>query len=180
MDIQHLLDRFEDLLNESRRIPFSGNLIVDAQRSWDLIDQMRISIPEQIKQANRLNQERDRVIAQAKEEASRIVELAREQADKFVQEHVIAQQAEELAATIEARARREARTIQDDADDYVMDSLNQLEASLIRTLTVVRNGLEKVRRDRAVRASEESSASLSVTADQRAPAPVIESAGGQE
>jgi len=178
MDIQHLLDRFEDLLNESRRIPFSGNLIVDAQRSWDLIDQMRISIPEQIKQAQRLNQERDRVIAQAKEEASRIVELAKEQADRFVQEHAIAQQAQDLAATIEARARREARVIQDDADDYVMDSLNQLEANLIRTLTVVRNGLEKVRRDRAARASEESSAPT--TTDQRSPAPAIESAGGQE
>ncbi len=155
MDIQHLLDRFEDLLNESRRIPFSGNLIVDAQRSWDLIDQMRISIPEQIKQAQRLNQERDRIVAQAKEEASRIIELAREQADKLVQEHVIAQQAEDLAATIEARARREARAIQNEADDYVVDSLTQLEANLIRTLTVVRNGLEKVQRDRAVRDSEE-------------------------
>ena len=101
MDIQHLLDRLETLLSDSRRI--GGKLIVDAQRSWDLIDQMRISIPEEVKQAQRVNQERDRVIAQAKEEAGRIIELARQEAFKLTEEHSIALQAEDLAATIEAR-----------------------------------------------------------------------------
>ena len=61
MDIQHLLDRLEALLSDSRRI--GGKLIVDAQRSWDLIDQMRISVPEEVRQAQRVNQERDRIIA---------------------------------------------------------------------------------------------------------------------
>jgi vacuolar-type H+-ATPase subunit H len=146
MDIQHLLDRLEALLSDSRRI--GGKLIVDAQRSWDLIDQMRISVPEEVKRAQRINQERDRIIAQAKEEASRIIELARQEAAKLTEEHTIAQQAQELATTIEARARREAATVQNEADEYVLEVLTQLDADLARTLTVVQNGIEKVRRDR--------------------------------
>ena len=146
MDIQHLLDRLETLLSDSRR--FGGKLIVDAQRSWDLIDQMRISIPEEVRQAQRVNQERDRIIAQAKEEAGRIIELARLEAEKLTQEHSIARQAEELAGTIEARARREADGVQREADEYVMEVLAQLETDLARTLTVVRNGIEKLQLDR--------------------------------
>jgi vacuolar-type H+-ATPase subunit H len=145
MDIQHLLDRLEALLSDSRRI--GGKLIVDAQRSWDLIDQMRISIPEEVKRAQRINQERDRIIAQAKEEAGRIVELARRDAANLTEEHSITQKAQELAATIEARARREADAIQREADEYVLDVLCQLDADLTRTLTVVHNGIERVQRD---------------------------------
>lgn len=146
MDIQHLLDRLEALLSDSRRI--GGKLIVDAQRSWDLIDQMRISVPEEVRQAQRVNQERDRIIAQAKEEASRIIELARQDAAKLTEEHVVAKQAEQLAVTIETRARQEARTVQQEADEYVMEVLTQLDADLTRTLTVVRNGIDKLQMDR--------------------------------
>jgi vacuolar-type H+-ATPase subunit H len=153
MDIQHLLDRLESLLSDSRRI--GGKLIVDAQRSWDLIDQMRISIPEEVRQAQRVNQERDRIIAQAKEEAGRIIELSRQDAAKFTEENAITKQAQELAETIEARARREARNVQREADEYVMDVLMQLDADLTRTLTVVRNGIEKLHIDRHYQEVEE-------------------------
>lgn len=152
MDIQHLLDRLETLLSDSRRI--GGKLIVDAQRSWDLIDQMRISVPEEVKQAQRVNQERDRIIAQAKEEAGRIIDLARQDAAKLTEEHLITRQAQELAGTIEARARREAQSVQREADEYVMEVLAQLDADLARTLTVVRNGIEKLQRDRQYAVNE--------------------------
>jgi vacuolar-type H+-ATPase subunit H len=154
MDIQHLLDRLEALLSDSRRI--GGKLIVDAQRSWDLIDQMRISIPEEVRQAQRVNQERDRIIAQAKEEAGRIIELARQDAAKLTEEHAITKQAQDLAETIQARARRDARNVQQEADEYVMEVLTQLDADLTRTLTVVRNGIDKLRIDRQWEESEES------------------------
>lgn len=149
MDIQHLLDRLEVLLSDSRRI--GGKLIVDAQRSYELIDQMRITIPDEVKRAQRVNQERDRIIAQAKEEAGRVIELARQDAAKLTEEHPVAQQSQELADSIEARARREADTIQHEADEYVLEVLGQLEADLARTLTVVHNGAEKVQRDMQMR-----------------------------
>ena len=153
MDIQHLLDRLETLLGDSRRI--GGKLIVDAQRSWDLIDQMRISIPEEVKHAQRVNQERDRIIAQAKEEAGRIIELARQEAARLTEEHSITRQAHELSATIEARARREAGFVQREADQYVVEVLGQLEADLARTLTVVRNGIERLQIERELHSAAE-------------------------
>ena len=67
MDILHLVDRLEQLVNEGRRLPLSNKVMVDEQKIWDLIDQMRISVPEEVKKAKRTNQERDRIIAQAHE-----------------------------------------------------------------------------------------------------------------
>ena len=82
MDILHLVDRLEELFNESRKIPFTHNVIVDEDRMLDIIDQMRVSIPEEIKKAQQLLVQKDRVIAQAKEESDRILQLAKEKGDE--------------------------------------------------------------------------------------------------
>ena len=63
MDILHLVDRLEELFNESRPIPFTNNVIVDEDRMLDIIDQMRVAIPDQVKQAEKLLAERDRTLA---------------------------------------------------------------------------------------------------------------------
>ena len=66
MDIQHLVDRLEEILNDSKQIPLTTNLMVDEDRIYRLVDQMRSAIPQEIKQAGRVNAERDRILAQAK------------------------------------------------------------------------------------------------------------------
>ncbi|MBL8132996.1 MAG: hypothetical protein JNL42_14140, partial [Anaerolineae bacterium] len=68
MDIQHLVDRLEDLIDEGRHIPFSKLTMIDEERALELIDQMRISIPEEIEKAARVLAQRDRILAQANEE----------------------------------------------------------------------------------------------------------------
>ena len=78
MDILHLVDRLEDLIDEGRHIPLSKYTMIDEERALEIIDQMRISIPEEIEKSSRIIQQRDRVMAQANEEASRLVDLARE------------------------------------------------------------------------------------------------------
>lgn len=150
MDIQHLVDRLEELLNSGRHIPFTAYTLIDEQRALELIDQMRISIPEEIEKAKRVIRERDRVIAQANEEAARIRELAREKSETLIQRDSITQAAKARAGSIIEQGRQEADTIRRDADQYVMDVLSDLEDALVRTLTVVRNGIMHVR-DEAVR-----------------------------
>jgi hypothetical protein len=71
MDILHLVDRLEELLNQSRPFPFTHNVIVDEDRMLDIIDQMRVAIPDEVKKSQKIMQERDRILAQATEEASR-------------------------------------------------------------------------------------------------------------
>jgi len=154
MDILHLVDRLEALITSSRMIPFTVYRLMDEDRALELIDQMRISIPEEVKQAKRIHQERDRVIAQAHEEAGRLVELARDEAEALVARDVIMTTAERRAQTIVERAQRDALGLKAESDDYVIQALSELEASLMRTLTVVRNGLEKIELERQQAAAQ--------------------------
>ena len=144
MDILHLVDRLEELVNEGRRLPLSNKVMVDEQKIWDLIDQMRISIPEEVKKAKRTNQERDRIIAQAHEEAARMVDLKREEAAAMVSEHELTKAADERATTIVERAKRDAESLRADADEYVIQVLDSLGADLERALKEVHNGITRV------------------------------------
>jgi cell division septum initiation protein DivIVA len=160
MDILHLVDRLEELVNEGRRLPLSNKVMVDEQKMWDLIDQMRISIPEEVKKAKRTNQERDRIIAQAHEEAARMVDLKREEATAMVSDHELTRAAEERAATIVERAKRDAESLRADADEYVMQVLDSLGADLERALKEVRNGILRVQESQRAPAEEEPAADI--------------------
>jgi cell division septum initiation protein DivIVA len=144
MDIQHLVDRLEDLIDEGRHIPFSKSTMVDEERALELIDQMRISIPEEIEKAARVLAQRDRILAQANEEAARVVQIARERGDQLIDREATVQAAQSRAANIIEAARQEAEGITGDADGYVVDSLGKLEQDLIKLLTIVRNGISEV------------------------------------
>ena len=141
MDILHLVDRLEELFNESRAIPLTHQVVVDEDRMLDLIDQMRVSIPDEVKKAQQLLAQRDRILAQAQEEASRTLALAREKSEQLVERDAIVQAAQVRAEEIIAQARAEAEATQRDADRYVLESLTRLEVELERILTQVRNGI---------------------------------------
>jgi F0F1-type ATP synthase membrane subunit b/b' len=152
MDILQLIDRLEELFNESKTIPLTHNVMVDEDRMLDIIDQMRIAIPEEVKKAQQLLGQRDRVLAQAQEEANRTIEIARQKADQLVGKDMVVVEAQRRADQILAQARTEAENIRADADDYVIDSLHQLEAELERNLNQVRNGIRTVEDEQARRA----------------------------
>ena len=165
MDILHLVDRLEQLVNEGRRLPLSNKVMVDEQKIWDLIDQMRISVPEEVKKAKRTNQERDRIIAQAHEEAARLVDLKREEASTLISEHELTKAAEERANTIVERARRDAESLRADADEYVIQVLTNLATDLERALFEARNGITRVQQDRLTPVQEEPSVATETSAN---------------
>jgi dsDNA-specific endonuclease/ATPase MutS2 len=144
MDIQHLVDRLEDLIDEGRHMPFSKFTMIDEERALELIDQMRISIPEEIEKAARVLAQRDRIMAQANEEAARLIQAAREQGIQLLDREANVQAAQSRAANIIEQARQEAEAITRDADQYVMDTLSRLEQQLSKALGVVRNGINEV------------------------------------
>ncbi|MBN1582069.1 MAG: ATPase [Anaerolineae bacterium] len=144
IEINLLLDRLEALLVESRPFLLTSNVIVDRERCFDLINQMRVSIPEEVKKAQRVHRDRDRIIAQANEEAERIIALAHEQATARVSDHEIIRQAEERAQTILERVQREVDEIRAGADSYAREVLEHLEEQLIEQITTVRNGIAKL------------------------------------
>lgn len=144
MDIQHLIDRLEQVLAESRRIPLSANLIVDEDRLFNIIDQMRVSIPEEVKRANRVEAEKDRILAQAQEEADRIRDLAKHEATDLVRRDTVMVSAQQRSDTIVERARSDAEMIRQESDVYALDVLANLEEDLLRSLSVIRNGMRKL------------------------------------
>ena len=141
MDILHLIDRLEELFNESRALPFTHNVIVDEDRMLDIIDQMRIAIPEEVKKAKQLLNQSERIIAQAEEKANRVTSIAQEKADEMASEAPIAQEATRRADAILAQARADAEATRTDADDYVVETLSRVEGELSRLLSQVRNGI---------------------------------------
>jgi cell division septum initiation protein DivIVA len=149
MDILHLIDRLEALLNEGSHPPLTKKVMLEEQRAWEIIDQMRIAIPDEVKKAKRINQERDRIIAQANEEGARIVELAKDEAERLTGESEVTKAAQTRANTIIERAQREAEALKLDADDYTMQVLGKLDEDLTKALSIVRNGLLKLGGDRA-------------------------------
>lgn len=151
MDILQLIDRLEELFNESKTIPLTRNVMVDEDRMLDIIDQMRIAIPEEVKKAQQLLGQRDRVLAQAQEEANRTLELARQKADQMVTKDVVAQEAARRAEQILAQARNEAENIRADADDYAMSSLEQLQEELEQITNQVSNGIRLLKEEQSKR-----------------------------
>jgi len=165
MDILQLIDRLEELFNDGKPIPFTHSVSVDEDRMLDIIDQMRIAIPEEVKKAQQLLAQRDRVMAQAQEEANRTLDLAREKADGLVRKDGIVQEAERRAEQILGQARADAEATRHEADDYVIDTLGRLQDELNRSINQVNNGIRALEEERMRRATPSSSAPASVPAE---------------
>jgi vacuolar-type H+-ATPase subunit H len=148
MDILHLVDRLEEILNKARPFPFTRSVIVDEESILAIIDQMRVTIPEEVKKSQQIVAQRDRFMAQAQEESNRTLALAREKSDQLVERDAIVQSARVKADQIIAQAHAEAARILREADDYVVDTLTRLEAELDRNLIQVRNGIHTLQSEK--------------------------------
>jgi F0F1-type ATP synthase membrane subunit b/b' len=153
MDILQLIDRLEELFNDAKAVPFTHNVIVDEDRMLELIDQMRIAIPDEVKKAQQVVAQRDRVMAQAQEEANRTVQLARDKAAEMAQKDIITQEAQRRAEQILSQARAEAEAIRADADNYVLETLMQLQDQIAKLSNQVNNGIRMMQEDQMRKAA---------------------------
>ena len=141
MDIENLIDRLDNLVDTAGRIPLTGRLGIDEENIRKLVDQMRVAIPEEVKKAQRVEAERERILAQANEEATRIRELAKKEAAELVDRENILHTARDHASKIRDQARYDAEVMRRDADAYVVEVLARLEEEILNNLSVVRNGI---------------------------------------
>jgi len=152
-DIYLIIDRLERLLHDSWQVPLSQYVVLNEAECLDVIDQMRTAIPRQIRDAERIQQERERIVAQAGEEAQRIVQQAREQAAALTEQHEVLKAAQVREVTIIERAQQEAAAHKRAADEYAREVLGSLDDQLAgltdqvaRLLTTVRNGIQELHR----------------------------------
>src|SRR5579884_2979087 len=141
MDILYLVDRIEAILHAGQKLPFSSKVIIDEHETMDVLDQMRVVVPEEIKTARRLNQDRERITQQAESEAERILTQAQEQAAQMIEGHGVVREAEKRAEDILAAADNQAEDIRAGADQYALDVLRTLEAHMQKTLDQVHRGI---------------------------------------
>ena len=90
MDVLVLIDKLDDLVHNAKPVPLTDQVRVDKEEIYDILDQMRATIPEEIKQARWIVKERQEMLAEAKREAERIVKEARERLHDRSQETVLA------------------------------------------------------------------------------------------
>jgi hypothetical protein len=128
-----LIDELEDALAEGRRVFFSGRLMVDEERILDIIDRMRVAVPEELKQARRVIGEQERLIGEAQAQVRQAME----------EQGLLAAVEAERARLID-QAERDATAIRAGADDYARQVLEELEQRLTRLTASVQNGLREL------------------------------------
>lgn len=120
---------------------------MDKDECLVIIDQMRVTIPQQIAEARRIQEERNQIIARAEQEAQMILERAQEEVELLVDERGLTKEARERSAAIAEETRLNAETTMRGADEYAIKVLGELEDQLIALQTTIRNGLETLQQD---------------------------------
>jgi hypothetical protein len=134
MDVLVLIDKLDDLIHNARPVPLTDQVRVDREEIYDLLDQMRATIPEEIKQARWIVKERQEMLAEAKREAERVVKEARDQQARLISDEEVYKQ----------DARETERQIRLGAEDYADEILSTLEVNLEKFLAAVRRGRDRL------------------------------------
>lgn len=139
MSIEEILDAMDEELDNAKQIPFTGGKSsVDVEIFRDLISQIRLNLPGEIKQAQALVNDRKVIINDAKAEADSIIRKAEEKAKVMVSEEVITKQAQQRAHDILTAAQTKSKEIRNATNDYVESMLSRVDELLAGNLTDVR------------------------------------------
>ena len=144
LDVLELIDKLDDLIHNARAVPLTDQVRIDREAIYDLLDQMRATIPEEVKQARWIVKERQEMLAEAKREAERLVADARDKAAQEASEQEVVKRAEREAADILEEARQREREVRLGAEDYADEVLGTLEVNLGKFLQAVQRGRERL------------------------------------
>jgi cell division septum initiation protein DivIVA len=142
VDIMFLLERLESLVATGTGVPATRKVLVDKDAVLELIDQLRVAVPEEIHAAKRINAEGERIIEKASDEAGRITARAQEQATYLIGERGLTEAAQAEGRRIVADANETADGVRLGADDYAAQVLESLEAEVRKTLAGIEKGID--------------------------------------
>ena len=145
MEIFTLLETLEDLLENSRSLPFSSKGLVDKEEMLDLIKEIRIKLPDELKQAKWVKEERQRILVEAQKEADGIVKEAENRIISMIDEHEITRKAYDQKAEIIETANEMSREISKGTKEYADNVLSGIEVALEDALKVIRNNRKELK-----------------------------------
>ena len=145
MEIFTLLETIEEMLEDSKKLPFTNKAIVDKEQVLDIIKEIRLKLPEELKQAKVIKEEHDRIIAKANEEAEEIVKEAENRIISMIDEHEITKKAYEQKNKIIENANDMAREISNGTKAYADSILESVQVTLEDSLKVIENNRKEVK-----------------------------------
>lgn len=144
MDILNLLDRLEEVITNSKKIPFGNKTLIDGEEVFEIIDQLRENIPTEIKEARWIVKEKQQHLQDAEKDAQKIINEAREKAKRIASESEIVKESQNQAQQIIENAKAKEREIRMAAEDYADEMLANLEANLGKLLAAVQRGRDRL------------------------------------
>ena len=145
MEIFTLLENIEDILEKSKGVPFSNKELVDKEEILEIISELRLKLPEELKQAKWIKEERQRILVEAQKEADDIVKEAENRIISMIDEHEITKKAYEKKAEIIETANEMSREISKGTKDYADNLLNGIEVSLQEALKIIQNNRNELK-----------------------------------
>jgi vacuolar-type H+-ATPase subunit H len=142
MDIMFLLERLESQIATGTGVPTTRKVLVDKDAILELIDQLRVAVPEEIHAAKRINSEGERILEKAQEEASRVTARAQEQATFLIGERGLLDLAEAEGRRVIAEANDAADGVRVGADAYAAQILESLESEVRKALAGIEKGID--------------------------------------
>lgn len=142
-DILYLVDRLEELVGMGKRVPFSGRVMVEEEEFLALVDQLRVAVPSEIRQAQRVIRDREHIIGQAQDEANRIVHVGQEHAEKLVSEHGILAEARQRGEDILRQAEEERQRARGEIDVFILEQLQLVDDAVRRGMAIMEDAAEQ-------------------------------------
>jgi hypothetical protein len=144
MDVLVLIDKLDDLIHNAKTVPLTDTVRIEREEIYDILDQMRASIPEEIKQARWIVKERQDMLAEAKRVAERVIQESRDRAEQLASETEVVRLAHEQADAILTEADRRATEVRLGSEDYADEIFGSLEVNLDKFSTAVRRSRQRL------------------------------------
>ena len=145
MEIFQLLDNLEDLIENSKKVPLSDKSMIDKDEILELLKEIRIKLPDELKQAKWVKEERGRILVEAKKEADGIVKEAENRIISMIDEHEITRKAYEQKAQIIETANEMSREISKGTKEYADNILEKVQGVLQEALATVENNRKELK-----------------------------------
>ncbi len=145
MDLLSALNELEELIETSSKVPFTRKVMVEEERLLDLLDRIRTTMPEEIRQAKWIIQEREKVLGDSQKEAMRILDAVQNQIERKADDSEVVRQSKIVAEEIIAKAESVAREMREGAKGYADDILGNLQDSLGKINSQIEQGRSELR-----------------------------------
>lgn len=145
MEALKLLDTLEELIEESSKMPFGNKVLVDKAKALELIRDIRIGFPDEVKQADWINKEKQKILEDANVQAQKMIKESEEYVKQRVSESEITKKAQEKSADIIQKAEDDAKELREGAKEYALDVLRKLDSDIGKLNTRLQKNMQELR-----------------------------------